>query len=53
MTDDTLQTLRHFKKDVQEIRKDMECGLSLTTFKELQAGDIIQSIQITSKPGVF
>lgn len=50
---DTLQTLRHHKKDMQEVRKDMECGLSLTNFGDLQPGDIIQSIQTVQKPGVL
>ncbi|GJJ12277.1 hypothetical protein Clacol_006518 [Clathrus columnatus] len=50
---DVLHTLRHHKKDVQEIRKDMECGLSLTKYKDLQVGDIIQSIQVVQKPGLL
>lgn len=38
-----LDTLRHFKDDVKEIRKDMDCGLSFAEFKELKVGDLIQS----------
>lgn len=48
-----LQTLRHLKKDMQEIRKDMECGLSLQGFEDLRVGDIVQSIQVTEKLGTL
>jgi hypothetical protein len=34
---------------MQEIRKDMECGLSLQGFDELCVGDIVQSIQVIEK----
>lgn len=49
----TLHTLRHLKKDVQEIRKDMECGLSLDGFEDLREGDMIQAFQIIEKPGLL
>jgi len=38
-----LDTLRHFKDDVKQIRTGMECGLSFAEFKELKAGDLVQS----------
>ena len=38
-----LDTLRHFKDDVKQIRTDMECGLSFAEFKELKVGDLVQS----------
>ncbi|KAF8512881.1 initiation factor 2 [Hysterangium stoloniferum] len=48
-----LQTLRHLKKDMLEIRKEMECGLSIQGYEDIQVGDIIQSIQIVEKPGLL
>ncbi|KAJ6606487.1 hypothetical protein DFH09DRAFT_1387545 [Mycena vulgaris] len=49
----TFETMRHFKKDVTEIRKGNECGLGLANFEELQADDIIQTYETIEKPGVL
>ncbi|KAJ4479480.1 initiation factor 2 [Lentinula lateritia] len=48
-----IETLRVIKKDVIEVRKGSECGLSLANFSELQAGDSIQMFTIIEKPGVL
>ncbi|KAJ4488479.1 translation initiation factor IF-2 [Lentinula aciculospora] len=48
-----VETLRVIKKDVMEVRKGSECGLSLTDFSDLQAGDSIQMFTIIEKPGVL
>ena len=37
-----LDTLKHFKEDVKEVRKGTECGLSFEEFENLQVGDLIQ-----------
>ena len=37
-----LDTLKHFKEDVKEVRKGTECGLSFEEFENLQVGDFIQ-----------
>ncbi|KAJ7197156.1 hypothetical protein GGX14DRAFT_668295, partial [Mycena pura] len=49
----TFETMRHFKKDVTELRKGTECGLNLTDFDDLQADDIIQAYETIEKPGVL
>ncbi|KAF9068645.1 hypothetical protein BDP27DRAFT_1223733 [Rhodocollybia butyracea] len=48
-----VETLRVIKKDVMEVRKGSECGLSLANFSDLQAGDSIQMFTTTEKPGVL
>ncbi|KAJ4001485.1 hypothetical protein F5050DRAFT_1560782 [Lentinula boryana] len=48
-----VETLRVVKKDVMEVRKGSEFGLSLANFSGLQAGDSIQMFTIIEKPGVL
>ncbi|KAH7869691.1 initiation factor 2 [Lentinula edodes] len=48
-----IETLRVIKKDVMEVRKGSECGLSLANFSDLQAGDSIQMFTMIEKPGVL
>jgi translation initiation factor IF-2 len=46
-------TMRQLKKDVTEIRKGMECGLSFAGFDDLREGDLVQVYQVLEKPGVL
>ncbi|KAK4242854.1 hypothetical protein C8A03DRAFT_28853 [Achaetomium macrosporum] len=41
----TIETLKHIKKDVTEMKKGSECGMSFADWDELQAGDHIQVIE--------
>ena len=36
-----ISSLRRVKENVNEVRKDMECGIVLEGFKDIQEGDII------------
>jgi translation initiation factor IF-2 len=36
-----ISSLRRVKENVTEVRKDMECGIALEKFKEIQEGDVI------------
>jgi translation initiation factor IF-2 len=49
----TIETLRHHKKDVDEIKKGMECGLSLDNHSDIQPGDFLQIYTIIEKRGVL
>ncbi len=40
-----METLKHVKKDVDEMKKGSECGLSFGDWDELQEGDQIQCIE--------
>ena len=35
----TIDTLKHVKKDVDEIRKGSECGISFHGFNDVKEGD--------------
>ncbi|KXN90545.1 Translation initiation factor IF-2 [Leucoagaricus sp. SymC.cos] len=49
----SLDTMRILKKDVTEVRKGSECGLSFLDFADLREGDLIQMYQTIEKPGVL
>lgn len=40
-----LNALRQVKKDIQEAKKGLECGMSFEGFNDFKPGDIIQSVQ--------
>ncbi|ORX62468.1 translation initiation factor IF-2 [Hesseltinella vesiculosa] len=40
-----LDTLRQVKKDINEAKKGLECGMAFEGFTDFQPGDIIQQIQ--------
>jgi translation initiation factor IF-2 len=40
-----LDTLKHFKDDLDEVRKGSECGLSFADFEDLKVGDLVQSFK--------
>jgi translation initiation factor IF-2 len=48
-----LETLRQLKKDVTEVRKGIECGISIRGFTDYRDGDQIQSFQEIEKPGLL
>lgn len=45
--------MKQGKKDLTEVRKGMECGLSFADFQELEADDLIQMYEVIEKPGVL
>ncbi len=38
-----IASLKRFKDDVSEVRQGVECGIDLAGFKDIRAGDIIES----------
>ena len=38
-----ITTLKRFKDDVKEVRKDYECGIAIEGFNEIEVGDIIET----------
>ncbi|KAI8624166.1 initiation factor 2 [Xylariaceae sp. FL1651] len=44
--DGKLETLKHVKKDVQEMRKGAECGMGFEEFQDLEIGDQIQAYEV-------
>ncbi|KAH7341532.1 hypothetical protein B0J17DRAFT_646974 [Rhizoctonia solani] len=51
--DGTIETLKQQKKDMTEMRKGNECGISFANFEELKPGDHIQTYEVFDKPGVL
>ena len=49
----SLDAMRILKKDVTEVRKGLECGLSFLNFEDLREGDLIQMYRTIEKPGVL
>ena len=45
--------MRHLKKDVTEVRKGSECGLTFADFADLREGDVVQMYEKLEKPGVL
>ena len=42
-----LRSMRHFKREVDELVKGQECGLVLDGFEDFEVGDVIQGIVVT------
>ncbi|MFZ6004940.1 MAG: translation initiation factor IF-2 [Actinomycetota bacterium] len=40
-----VSSLRRFKDDVREVQSGFECGIGLTDFQDLKAGDIIETFE--------
>ena len=40
-----VSSLRRFKEDVREVQTGFECGIGLTDFQDLKAGDIIETYE--------
>jgi len=47
----SLQTLRILKRDVTEVKKGLECGMSFAEFDDLREGDFVQFFDEIEKPG--
>jgi translation initiation factor IF-2 len=45
-----LETFKHHKTDITQAGKNMECGMALEGFEELQANDVIQCFDLFEKP---
>ncbi|CAE6409636.1 unnamed protein product [Rhizoctonia solani] len=51
--DGAIDTLKQQKKEMTEMRKGNECGMSFANFEDLKAGDHIQAYETIEKPGVL
>jgi translation initiation factor IF-2 len=45
----TIKTFKHHKKDILEAAKGLECGINIEDFDDVQAGDILQSVNVITK----
>ncbi|PCH78774.1 MAG: translation initiation factor IF-2 [Planctomycetota bacterium] len=46
LTKNTLDSLRHVKDDVKEVKAGSECGIKVHDFDDIQVGDIIKAFDI-------
>lgn len=51
--DGKLETLKHVKRDVMEMRKGTECGIGFEEFQDLEVGDQIQAYEEVRTPRSF
>jgi translation initiation factor IF-2 len=42
----TIESLRHFKDDVREVKTGFECGIKIASFDDVKLGDILEFYQI-------
>ncbi|MFH1614361.1 MAG: translation initiation factor IF-2 [Planctomycetota bacterium] len=42
----TIESLRHFKDDVREVRSGMECGVKIAGFDDIKTGDVFDAYEI-------
>jgi translation initiation factor IF-2 len=45
-----IESLRHFKDDVREVRQGLECGIRVANFDDYKVGDILESFHIEEQP---
>ena len=48
----TIDSLKRFKDDVNEVKEGFECGIGLSNMKEIAIGDIIQVFELREKKRV-
>ncbi|MEO8216805.1 MAG: translation initiation factor IF-2 [Acidobacteriota bacterium] len=48
-----LQSLRHFKNDVSEVRAGFECGIGIERFQDVKVGDVIEAFKTETLAGVL
>jgi translation initiation factor IF-2 len=48
--DGSLETLKRFKDDVNEVRNGLECGIKLQGYSEYEEGDIIECYELEKIP---
>jgi translation initiation factor IF-2 len=48
-----IQSLRHFKNDVSEVRSGFECGIGIERFQDVKVGDVIEAFKVEKLAGVL
>lgn len=42
----SIETLRHFKDDVREVKSGLECGIKIAGFDDVKTGDVLEAYEI-------
>ena len=48
----SIQSLKRFKEDAREVQSGFECGIGLSDFQDLKAGDVIETYELREIPRV-
>jgi translation initiation factor IF-2 len=48
-----IESLRHFKNDVSEVKQGFECGIALERFQDVKVGDIIEAFKVEKLAAVL
>jgi len=46
----SIQSLKRFKEDAREVQSGFECGIGLSDFQDLKAGDVIETYELREIP---
>jgi translation initiation factor IF-2 len=49
IAEDKIKALKHFKDDVKEVTKGMECGISLENFNDMKEGDRLEIFEVSTR----
>jgi translation initiation factor IF-2 len=44
--DCTIESLRHFKDDVREVKAGLECGIKIAGFDDVKTGDVLEAYEV-------
>ncbi|HOM60517.1 MAG TPA: translation initiation factor IF-2 [Anaerohalosphaeraceae bacterium] len=42
----TIESLRHFKDDVREVKAGLECGIKIAGFDDVKTGDVLEAYEV-------
>ena len=49
----SIESLKHFKDDVREVRNGLECGIRLAGFDDIKADDVFEAYEVVEKARVL
>jgi translation initiation factor IF-2 len=48
----TIETLKHFKDDVREVKAGLECGIKIAGFDDIKVDDVLEFYEIVKVPRI-
>ena len=42
----TIESLKHFKEDVREVKAGLECGIKIAGFDDIKVGDVLEAFEV-------
>ncbi len=50
--DGEIMSLRRYKEDVHSVESGLECGMAISNFQDIKAGDVVESYEMREKPRI-